>query len=289
MHTKSARIMNIRTILLLSFLLLLSSCGSRVQKNIRGYDFSPKGCTQTKLGDQLREISGITLTDQGHLLAHDDEKGVIYRIDAMTGSILSSFHLGRTTVTEDFEDIAAVGENIYLVSSDGRLFFFREGGDDGRVEYNVIFTSLSRANNVEGLYYDRDANALLLACKDSPGRGFPGKRAVYSYSLTTQRINPIPRFLITEKALHRLIAGKVFKPSAIARHPIRFTYFILSFDGRSLLELGADGRILGLQRLDPRLHSQPEALTFLPNGDMLICDEGRRAGTMTRYFYQSEK
>jgi uncharacterized protein YjiK len=275
-------------VLPLFILLLLISCGIQSHKSIKVYDFGPKGRHQSALNRQLREISGITVTERGRLLAHDDEKGIIYGIDAMTGSILSRFRLGRTMVIEDFEDIAAVGEHLYLVTSDGRLFFFREGSDEDRVEYNVIRTSLTRTNNVEGLCYDRDAKALLLACKDSPGRGFPGKRAVYSYSLVTQRIDPVPRLLIDEKALRGQFAGKVFKPSAIARHPLRFTYFILSSEGRSLLELDGTGRVLGLQRLNPKIHPQPEGLTFLPNGDMLICDEGKKSGKLTVYFYREE-
>ncbi|MFZ1729315.1 MAG: hypothetical protein WBQ23_10855 [Bacteroidota bacterium] len=281
--------MHIRPTLILLFSMLLFSCGSRAQKPITVFDFGPAGFHQSKLTHELREVSGLTVTDAGHLLAHDDEKGVIYRIDPMNGKLLSRFHLGRTNVHEDFEDIAAVGEYLYLVTSDGRLFYFREGGNDERVDYNVLATSLSRKNNVEGLAYDRDANALLLACKDSPGPGFPGKRAVYSFYLTAQRFDPIPRFLIEEKSLKGYIEGKHFKPSAIARHPLRFTWFILASDGRSLVELDGAGRILGLQRLDPVRHPQPEGLAFLPNGDMLISDEEKKVGTLTVYFYREEK
>ncbi|MBE0644288.1 MAG: SdiA-regulated domain-containing protein [Bacteroidetes bacterium] len=266
-------------------ILLLPACDTEAQGTISGYDFGKNGRHQVELNRLLREISGLTVTPHGHLLAHDDEKGVIYRIDAMTGSILSRFKLGRTTITEDFEDIASAGEMLYLVTSDGRLYVSREGNDGGRVEYNVLNTPLTRSNNVEGLCYDPESGALLMACKDSPGRGFSGKRTVYSYYPVPQRMDPSPRFVLDEKQLRPSIHGKQFKPSAIARHPLRKTFFILASDGCSLVEVDANGNLRGIQRLDRKLHPQPEGLTFLANGDMLISDEGTKHGTLTRYFY----
>lgn len=267
---------------------LLPACDSAAQGDISGYDFGKSGRHQVELNRMLREISGLTVTPRGHLLAHDDEKGVIYRLDAMTGSILSRFKLGRTTVTEDFEDIASAGEMLYLVTSDGRLFVFREGKDGGRVEYNILNTPLTRSNDVEGLCFDPESNALLMACKGSPGRGYSGKRTVYSYYPLAQRMDARPRFILDEKQLSPSIRGRRFKPSAIARHPLRKTFFILASEGCSLVEVDANGNLRGVQPLDPKLHPQPEGLAFLSNGDMIISDEGKKHGTLTRYFYRKQ-
>ncbi len=274
------------SVCMIFLILLIPACDSAAQGDISGYDFGKKGHHQVELNRMLREISGLTVTPRGHLLAHDDEKGVIYRIDAMTGSILSRFKLGRTTVTEDFEDIASAGEMLYLVTSDGRLYVFREGRDGGRVEYNILNTPLTRGNDVEGLCYDPESDALLMACKDSPGRGYSGKRTVYSYYPVAQRMDPHPRFILDEKQLRPTIHGRQFKPSAIARHPLRKTFFILASEGCSLVEVDANGNLRGVQRLDQKLHPQPEGLAFLANGDMLIGDEGKKRGTLTRYFYR---
>ncbi len=276
--------MKITLSMLLAFL-LLPACDSAAQNDISGYDFGRKGHHQVELNRLLREISGLTVTPGGHLLAHDDEKGVVYRLDAMTGSILSRFKLGRTTVTEDFEDIAAAGDLLYLLTSDGRLYVFREGADGGRVEYNILNTPLGRNNDVEGLCLDPATGNLLMACKGSPGRGYSGKRAVYAFHPAAGRMDMHPRFLLDEKRLRPFIHGRSFKPSAIAWHPLRKTFFILASVGCSLVEVDANGNFRGARRLDPALHPQPEGLAFLPNGDMLISDEGKKHGTLTRYFY----
>lgn len=267
---------------------IFAAGGVSAQGHIAGYDFSAKGRHQSKLGRLLREVSGITINARGQLLAHDDEKGVVYRVDAMTGSILSRFRLGRTTLTEDFEDIAVAGDTIVLVTSDGRLFLFHEGRDGERVEYRVLVTPLTRTNDIEGMCLDPATGKLLLACKGSPGRGYAGKRAVYSYSLSRRRMDTKPRFLLYEKTLLKKAAGRNFKPSAIAWHPLRKTFFLLASEGRSLVEIDARGKLLAQHVLDKKVHPQPEGLVFLANGDMMITDEGKKNGVLTRYFFRGK-
>jgi uncharacterized protein YjiK len=238
------------------------------------------------MGRMLREVSGITTNKRGQLLAHDDERGVVYRVDAMTGNITARFKLGRTTVNEDFEDIAVAGDTLVLVTSDGKLFLFHEGRDGDRVEYRMLVTPLTSTNDIEGMCLDPVTGRLLLACKGSPGRGYPGKKAVYSYSLAEQRMDEKPRFLLDEKLLLKKAAGRDFKPSAIAWHPVQKTFFILASAGRSIVEIDAHGKILAQVSLDKKTHPQPEGLTFLANGDMVVADEGRKEGLLTRYFYR---
>lgn len=273
---------------LLVITFILASGGVSAQGDIVGYDFSAKGRHQSKLGRMLREVSGIAFNARGQLLAHDDEKGVVYRVDAMTGSILSRFRLGRTTVTEDFEDIAVAGDTIVLATSDGRLFLFHEGRDGERVEYRVLVTPLTRTNDVEGLCLDPVTGTLLLACKESPGRGYSGKKAVYSYSLSERRMETKPRFLLDENTLLKKAAGRNFKPSAVAWHPLRKTFFLLASEGRSIVEIDARGKILAQHELEKKLHPQPEGLAFHANGDMMIADEGKKDGLLTRYFYRGK-
>lgn len=268
--------------------LFVSGCEAVAQNGIKGYDFSKEGRHRAKLGSLLREVSGLAVNARGQLLAHDDEKGVVYRVDAMTGSILGRFRLGRSTVREDFEDIAVAGDTLVLVTSDGQLYLFHEGRDGDRVAYRVLTTPLTRANDVEGLCLDPATGRLLIACKGSPGRGYSGKRAVYSYSLAAQRLDARPRFLLDEKHLARKGKGKEFRPSAIAWHPLRRTFFVLASVGSGIAEIDVNGRLLAFARLDRDVHPQPEGLAFLANGDMVIADEGKHEGQLTRYFYRGK-
>src|SRR4051812_43892544 len=81
---------------------------------------------------ELREISGLALTSRGTVFAHDDNSGRISEIDPKTGVVRKGFSLVGNQ-KEDFEAITIAGDDIYLMSSDGKLFRFREGGDGQQV------------------------------------------------------------------------------------------------------------------------------------------------------------
>jgi uncharacterized protein YjiK len=273
-----------RAIGMLLIMLLFATPACDAQRSARpgGYDLD-RAAHVMDLGKRLKEVSGLATDSKGRLFAHDDERGVVYRLDPMTGSVLSYFILGRTVVTEDFEGLAIAGKYFFLVTSAGDIYMFREGPEGGRVEYRVYSTSLGPRNDVEGLCYDPATESLLLACKGDPGSGYKGKRAVYSFDLVTKQLSPKPRFLLDEKALLKKARGKDVRPSAIERHPKTGNFFVLAAQGETLIELSPEGKVIAQGKLDKKRHDQPEGLTFLPDGAMLISDEGKKHGTLSRY------
>jgi uncharacterized protein YjiK len=114
----------------------------------------------------LSEISGLAFAGNNKVYTHDDEIGTVYKINLESGSVDKKFKVGEKKIKKDFEGIAVADEYIYLVTSGGTLYKFREGDDDDEVEYKKIKTGLKQENNVEGLCYDSTTNSLLLACKD---------------------------------------------------------------------------------------------------------------------------
>lgn len=238
---------------------------------------------QLALSKKLKEISGLAVDARGRLFAHDDESGIVYQLDPSSGKVVKSFRLGRTLVTEDFEGIAIAGDRFFLVTSSGDVFEFPEGPDDGRVEYRVYKTALSRDNDVEGLCYDPETDALLLACKADPGPGLKKARAVYAFTLSDRTLQRKPRFILKRKDIEKHTRGGTFEPSAIERDPATGHFILLAAQGMSVLEISSDGSIISQRKLGRKLHTQPEGLTFLPSGDMLICDEGASRGMLTRY------
>jgi len=272
-------------VLILAFLLAGGGCHAQPESAMKRYDLDKSG-HRVRLPDPLREISGLAAASDGRVFAHNDEQGVVYRIDPMTGSILSWFHLGRTVVTEDFEGIAATKSRMFMVTSGGEIYEFRQAGEGQRVEYRVHSTPLDRDNDVEGLCYDSRTNTLLLACKGDPGKGYKDSRAVYAFSLKNMKLAAKPRFVLDEKRLNDEARGKHFRPSGIERHPFTGTFFILAAEGESLAEISPEGRIIAQHKLPKDRHPQAEGITFLPNGDMVISDEGKKSGTLTVYPYR---
>jgi len=162
---------------------------------------SEKDVKKLKVETSLREISGLALSKNGRLFAHNDERAVIYEINPSTGESIKYFYLGILIKRGDFEDIEIVGDDFYLVTSEGLIYKFKEGKNEEKVEYIVLKTGLNKKNNVEGLCYDPTNNSLLLALKGNPINGINKKdyKVVMSFSLDTKKLIPQPRFLLKRK------------------------------------------------------------------------------------------
>ena len=68
----------------------------------------------------LTEISGLVALSDTHVLAHNDEFGVIYRIDVSTGEVVQWQQVGEPPLAQDFEGITILGENVLLIDSKGQ-------------------------------------------------------------------------------------------------------------------------------------------------------------------------
>ena len=62
-------------------------------------------------------------------------------------------------------------------------------------------------------------------------------------------------------------------PSAVAVHPLTSEIFVVSAVDRVLVTFDMAGIVTGYVSLDPKLFRQPEGLTFLANGDLVITNE----------------
>ncbi|WP_169304721.1 SdiA-regulated domain-containing protein [Chloroherpeton thalassium] len=258
------------------------------------YKLDGKPAKITQLSFELREISGLCLTSSGKLFCHHDELGEVFQLDSQTGKILKSFFVsyrglfGREAVKADFEGIAYARNQFYLISSDGLLYEFSEGENQEYVPYKKYDTDLSRAFDIEGLCFDEKTNALLIACKESPGEYHKKDRVVFSFSLKTYRLNSQPRFRIPIKSVMALANADRFNPSGIEINPFSGTFFILASHGQLVLEISSQGELLNAQPLDKKLHAQPEGIAFLPDGSLLIANEGKKNGLLVTYPLQKK-
>jgi uncharacterized protein YjiK len=277
-----------RYLIIIIICLYSIACAEAKNDNLKEVSRKSKAdnITQFYLSTKLNEISGLCLTDDGRLFAHNDEKGAIHQLDPTSGKIIKSFFLGRAlTVNQDFEGIAFAKNKFYLVSSDGLLYVFNEGEDNKTVQYQTIDLNMNSKFNVEGLCYDADEESLLVACKDYAGKNFNGNRTVYSVPLNELRMNPKPRFVLSLKELKKDFDIKDFFPSAIERSVDGESFYILSSKGDPcIVQVSAAGEIIEAKRIPKKLHRQPEGLTFLPDGTTIIADEasGKRP-TLTIY------
>ena len=230
----------------------------------------------------LSEISGLAYTDEGHLICVEDEGGRVYFYDPKVREIVHSI---RFWGPGDFEGVELVGDQIYVLESNGDLFHFPMT-DQKEMRATRINTALNRSNNAEGLGYDPDTHCLLIACKDdgSIDGNETQPRAIYSYQLDSGTLTQQARFVISREKLLSFFRQNrsydyeperiKFKPSGIAFHPVEKTFYVLASVGKLLVNVNFQGDIIATYPISPRVLNQPEGVIFSPDGDLFISSEG---------------
>ena len=254
--------------------------------SLEGYTLNPETATHWKLPRQLEEISGLAMTGDNRLLAHNDERAIVFEIDYQNGSIQKAFQLADLNypVAGDFEGIAATDDKIFMVTSSGRLYEFREGTSGESVLFNVYTTGVGRDCEIEGLTYDRSQRGLLLMCKDARSLEMEGQLAIYQWSIDKKQLNGDVRLVIPVAEFSRHISGRKFHPSGIERHPVSGNLYVIAARQGAIAEITPAGQVVAVRKFPARWHRQVEGITFAADGTLIIADEGAgRKGRLTLY------
>ncbi len=254
--------------------------------SLENFTLDPKHATHWKLPRELEEVSGLAMTGDNRLLAHNDERAIIYEIDYREGSIVKTFQLSDTEYPApgDFEGIAATDDRIFLVTSNGRLFECREGDGGESVLFNVYATGVGRDCEIEGLAYDHSRRELVLMCKEARSLELQGQLALYHWSIDKKQMNEDARIVIPVKRFSRHIKGKKFQPSGIERHPVSGNYYVVAARQAAIAEMTPTGRVVAVRKFPAKWHRQVEGIAFAADGTLIVADEGAgRKGRLTLY------
>ncbi len=240
----------------------------------------PEG--RLELPGAVVEASGLAFTADGtRLLVHGDEAAAVVVIDPVTGRIEGRFDVGRGPVEGDFEGVAAVGPRLFLVTSPGLLYEFRDPGTGGRADFRLTDTRVADRCEVEGLDHDRAGGLLVLACKTVAPRG----RWAVLERVPVDPEAPAPgpvRIALAELEARGHRAR--LHPSGVVVDPAGGFLVVAAREGL-LVDVAPDGTVRSTARLDADRHPQAEGLEVGPDGRLWVADEaaGRDAATLTWY------
>ena len=244
--------------------------------SLEDYALEPESAVRWELPRALREISGLAVTSDGRLLAHNDEVGVVFEIDYRDQSIVKEFELAdmASPVADDFEGIAVADGRIYLVTSSGRLYESREGAAGESVRFRVHDTSVGLACEIEGLAYDADGRELMLMCKDARSAVLAGQVAMFRWSVDQERVNADSPTVMRVADFARHIGSSGYRPSGIERHPMSGNHFVVAARPGAIAEVTPAGEVLAVRRFAAEWHRQVEGIAFAADGALIIADEG---------------
>jgi hypothetical protein len=253
---------------------------------LRSYALSAPDLTMV-LPARLNEVSGVTAVSETELAMVQDEEGIVFFCDLAQRRITRQMRFGPPG---DYEDITRVGSRLFVLRSDGTLFEI--GGLSGTPRVKAFRLRLPTADN-EGLCLDARHDCLLIAAKSElrNQRNLKDARAIFAFDPDSGTQQPQPVLLFSVDAIQAFAEqqsrqpGKTskrlptlhFMPSAVGIHPVTSEIFVLSAVDRVLATFDTSGLVTGYTSLDPRLFRQPEGLTFLANGDLLITNEAAGA------------
>ncbi len=230
----------------------------------------------------LREISGLTLTADGNILAHDDEVGSVVQIDPRTGIMLKRFTL-EGNPKGDFEAITTVGTDIYLLKSNGDLFKFKEGGDGEHVPYLRYDTRLGHECEFEGLAYEPDSAWLLLPCKKVSSKSLKNQLVIYRVALPLTDSSRMSVLAIPFAEVIGSNPWKNFEPSDMAIDPTTGNYVLIASLQKALAVITPGGEVVRSEPL-PGNHHQAEGVAITRDSILIVSDEaGHKPGAITLY------
>ena len=262
----------------------LGSVQQATSQTLDRYDLSADAGVQIKLPAALGEVSGLATTPDGRLFSHDDERAILYQIHPETGAILKSFSVGLIGTRGDFEGLAIAGERFFLITSRGSLLEFREGDSGASMGYEIHSLGLEAKCELEGLAFHGASGSLLIPCKNPRSDHLDDHLVVFSVPLDSMKPDLVPLVFLPLEAVDASGLGKNFHPSSIEVDPQTGSLILLAAREEAMIELSPQGEIRGSREFKRRSHPQPEGLAFLPDGTMVLADEGQGGrGTITLY------
>jgi uncharacterized protein YjiK len=268
--------------------LALGSCkddGAAKGKSPKGYDINNPQVI--KLPTELDEISGLAFYPKDTaVFAIVDEIGYLYKIFLQRPKQIEKW---RFAGPDDYEDLALIDSNFYVLVSKGQIAAFRFISTDTLAFEKYPLAAIGKGNEFETLYYDADLQKLVMICKDCE---VDNKSSLtgFTFNPLDQKYDHTPFTIDVDRIAAMAGEDKMkFKPSAAAINPISGEVFIVSSVNKLLVIADREGKAREVYHLDEGLFKQPEGIAFEPDGTMIISNEAAGQGVANLLIFPYNK
>ena len=256
---------------LLKFSFKYTDTAASTEKPAAHYNFAIPD-EKMVLRKHLHEISGMAYIPKRNLiLAENDEKGDIFSLDFKNKiDLVDKIKFGGKG---DYEDIVYTDTSVYMLVSTGSVVEVKT--KDSSFSTTEFDLAKGEKNEFEAMYLEPATRSLILLCKECVHEK-DEVRVAWRFNLATNSFSADPAYTIKIADIQKMLNDDKaeFKPSAAGINPITGKLYIVASVGKLLVIASKDGKIEQVFRLDPLTYNQPEGLTFAPNGDLYISNEG---------------
>lgn len=254
------------------------------QKEDGYFDLQHPNSVQT-LPMGIQPFSDVTLFDSTHLIGLDGKNGSLFMYDMVANSVspFLSWDLGAKIC-----NISTMDSTLLLVDDAKHIHFLYSPYDEASLKTLNLDNEQFEATSV--CIHQESHRLFLMTSNEERTEGYSSS-SVYAYNLNQQKLNAQPLFSISGEDIeafaiqNKLIAphsdlsiiddtleSMNFTPSAIAVHPKTNEIYVLSRGDHSLVVFNQFGEIVNFTSLDKTTFSNPSAMTFKKNGDLVITD-----------------
>ncbi|MNK01910.1 hypothetical protein D3C87_197240 [compost metagenome] len=290
---------------ILSFILCFSGLGISFSQVSIPYDLKQEKQTII-LPKELHEVSGLTVIDSRTLACVQDEEGIAFIYDLKKQQVIRKIDFAGPG---DYEGIAPVGKDLYILRSDGMLFQIHDFAKQ-KPRVDSLETGIPNKDN-EGLCFDKAHKRLLIGSKSKIAKGaaYKNLRTIYAFDYQKKQLVTTPLYTYEVTAVKEFAAKNniqlptkeskkhpkeqeialKFQISAIYIHPVSHLLYVLSASDYYLFVFNQQGEIQHLEVLDPVKFNKAEGIAIMPNGDLYISNEGQAGDPKILLFSQKEK
>lgn len=244
-----------------------------VQQDTSQFSYSLTAGEPFTMPAVLDEISGITyLSAFPHtIFAVQDEEGILFTFDLKKGEVTGEFQFaGRG----DYEGVASDGTHFFVLKSNGDIFSFPIGSTDKSTVKK--HAALLPNAEYESMAYDTQTKRLYVLCKSCKDDKKAKTTTGYVLNLAPDGVLSVEKTFVIDigeiKQLDRTM-GRSFKASAMAKHPTKEEWYIISSVDRALIVTNEDFLVQQVIRFERDTFEQPEGLTFDEQLNLYISSE----------------
>ena len=252
----------------------------------------PESVTNLPMG--VNAFTDFVIMDSTHLICLDDQIGGVLVYDMVSNK--SQGYL-PTGIDSKITEVTKIDSTIILVDDRMDLHFLLPPYDST----SITTESLREKSWISSGMCLHEQTKRLFFVAESDIENEVQNHLIYTFNLNQRKLSERPLFEIKPEDIEFFaISNNItlpsnrldengdtvdvfsFKPDVIAVHPKTNEIYVLSTIDRSLAVYNQFGQVVNFTILNEELFSQPKAMTFFPNGDLLLTNSDLKNPSVVR-------